>query len=316
MVVSGDDRGADMKAVRFDDYGGVDVLEAREVEDPVAGPGQVLVAVKAAGINPGEISIREGRVQARWPATFPSGEGTDLAGVVQTVGAGVSAFAAGDEVLGWTEQRASHAELVVVPTNQLTAKPASVSWEVAGSLFVAGLAAYASVQAVAPQADETVVVSAAAGGVGSVAVQLARRTGATVIGLAGEHNHDWLRRHDIVPVTYGEGQADRIRQAARGTIDAFIDTFGNGYVDLAIGLGVAPQRINTIIDFEAVQRLGVHGQGTHAIASAPLLAEIAGLVADGSLEIPIARTFPLDQVRDAYRELAGRHSHGKIVLLP
>jgi NADPH:quinone reductase-like Zn-dependent oxidoreductase len=305
-----------MRAVRFDEYGGVDVLDVRDVEDPVAGPGRVLVAVKAAGINPGEIAIREGRLHERWPASFPSGEGTDLAGVVQSVGDGVTAFAAGDEVLGWTEERASHAELVVVPADQLTAKPPSVSWEVAGSLFVVAFAAYASVQAVAPQAGETVVVSAAAGGVGSVAVQLARRTGATVIGLAGERNHEWLRRHDIVPVTYGDGQADRIREAAHGTIDAFIDTFGDGYVDLAIGLGVAPRRINTIIDYEAVQRLGVQGQGTHSIASATLLAEVTGFVADGSLEIPIARTFALDQVRDAYNELAERHSHGKIVLLP
>src|ERR1019366_8392829 len=153
-----------MKAVRFDGYGGVDVLEVREVEDPVAGPGRVLVVVRAAGINPGEIAIREGRLHERWPASFPSGEGTDLAGVVQSVGDGVSAFAVGDEVLGWTEERASHAELVVVPADQLTAKPASVSWEVAGSLFVVALAAYASVQAVAPQVGETVVVSAAAGG--------------------------------------------------------------------------------------------------------------------------------------------------------
>ena len=305
-----------MKAVRFDEYGGVDVLQVREVDDPVVGPGRVLVAVKAAGINPGEIAIREGHLHERWPATFPSGEGTDLAGVVQSVGDGVTAFVAGDEVLGWTEERASHAELVAVPADQLTAKPASVSWEVAGSLFVVAFAAYASVQAVAPHAGETVVVSAAAGGVGSVAVQLARHTGATVIGLAGEQNHDWLRRHDIVPVTYGDGQGDRIREAAHGTTDAFIDTFGDGYVDLAIGLGVAPQRINTIIDYEAVQRLGVHAQGTHAIASAPLLAEIAALVADGSLEIPIAHAFPLGQVRDAYRELSARHSHGKIVLLP
>jgi NADPH:quinone reductase-like Zn-dependent oxidoreductase len=305
-----------MRAVRFDEYGGVDVLEVREVEDSVAGQGEVLVAVRAAGINPGEISIREGRLHERFPATFPSGEGTDFAGVVQALGDGVNAFSVGDEVLGWTEQRASHAELVVVPDDQLTAKPASVPWEVAGSLFVVGFAAYASVDAVAPQAGETVVVSAAAGGVGSVAVQLARRTGARVIGLAGEHNHDWLRRHDIVPVIYGQGQADRIREAAGDTVDAFIDTFGNGYVDLAIELGVAPQRINTIADFEAVRRLGVHAQGTHAIASAPLLAELVGLVADGSLEIPIARTYPLDQVRDAFRELAARHSHGKIVLLP
>ena len=112
-----------MKAVRFDHYGGLDVLEIREVEDPVPGPGQVLVAVKAAGINPGEIAIREGRLDERWPATFPSGEGTDLAGVVKTVGDGVTDFEAGDEVVGWTEERASQAELVTVPADQLTAKP-------------------------------------------------------------------------------------------------------------------------------------------------------------------------------------------------
>ena len=305
-----------MRAVRFDKYGAVDVLEVREVEDPVAGPGEVLVVVRAAGTNPGEIAIREGRLDARWPASFPSGQGTDLAGVVRAVGAGVSAFGLGDEVLGWSEQRSSQAELVVVPADQLTIKPPTVPWEVAGSLFVVGMAGYASVQAVAPKAGETVVVSAAAGGVGSVAVQLARRTGATVIGLAGGHNHDWLRHHDIVPVTYGEGQEDRIREAAPGGVDAFIDTFGGGYVDLAIELGVAPRRINTIADFEAVQRLGVQGQGSHAIASAPLLAELVGQVPDGSLEIPIARTFPLQDVRDAYRELAARHTHGKIVLVP
>ncbi len=305
-----------MKAVRFDKYGGLDVLDVREVADPVAGPGEVLVAVKAAGINPGEIAIREGRLDARWPATFPSGEGTDLAGVVRALGDGAAGFALGDEVLGWTEQRASQAELVVVPVDQLTAKPADVPWEVAGSLFVAGMAAYASVQAVSPQAGETVVVSAAAGGVGSVAVQLARNTGAKVIGLAREQNHDWLRAHEIVPVTYGDGQAERIRAAADGSIDAFIDTFGGGYVELAVELGVSPERINTIADFDAVERLGVKGQGTHAIASAALLAELVSLVADSKLEIPIARTYPLAQVRDAFEELAARHTHGKIVLLP
>jgi NADPH:quinone reductase-like Zn-dependent oxidoreductase len=305
-----------MKAVRFDKYGGVDVLDVREVDDPVATPGRAVVAVKAAGINPGEISIREGYLHERWPATFPSGEGTDFAGVVQSVGDGVTAVSPGDEVLGWTEERASHAELVAAPADQLTSKPPSVPWEVAGSLFVVGMAGYASVQAVAPQPGETVVVSAAAGGVGSIAAQLARRTGAAVIGLAGERNHDWLRARDIIPVRYGDGQEERIREAAGGTPDALIDTFGSGYVDMAIGLGVPPGRINTIIDYDAVGRLGVHAQGTHAIATAPLLAELVGLVADGSLEVPIARTFPLDQVRDAFRELGARHTHGKIVLVP
>lgn len=305
-----------MRAVRFDEYGGVDVLEVREVDDPVAGPGEVLVAVKAAGINPGEISIREGRMHERFPASFPSGQGSDFAGVIEQIGDGVQQFSAGDEVLGWTERRASQAELVAVPADQVTAKPENVPWEVAGSLFVAGLAAYNSVDAVAPAAGETVVVSAAAGGVGSIAVQLAARSGALVIGLAGEANHDWLRHHNVVPVAYGEGQTTRIEEAAHGTINAFIDTFGGGYVALAIDLGVPAERINTIADFEAVSRHGVKSQGTHSNATAQRLADLAALVAEGELEIPIARAFSLDQVQGAYRELADRHTHGKIVLVP
>jgi NADPH:quinone reductase-like Zn-dependent oxidoreductase len=305
-----------VRAVRFDKYGGEDVLEVREVDDPVATPGRVVVAVKAAGINPGEIGIRDGRLHARFPATFPSGEGSDLAGVVKELGEGVDSFSVGDEVLGWTNERCSHAELVSVPAQQLTAKPASLSWEVAGSLFVAGMAALASVRAVDLSPGDTVVVSAAAGGVGSIAAQLAHRARATVIGLAGEHNHDWLRAHDIVPVTYGEGEAQRLREVTHEQIDAFIDTFGGGYVQLAIELGVPAQRINTIADFQAAEQFGVHTDGTQSIASAQALADLARLVADGEVEVPIARTFPLDRVRDAYRELEQRHTRGKIVLLP
>jgi NADPH:quinone reductase-like Zn-dependent oxidoreductase len=302
--------------VRFDRYGGLEVLEVRDVERPAPGPGEVLVAVRAAGINPGEIAIREGWLDDRWPATFPSGEGTDLAGVIEELGDHVNAFALGDAVCGWTEARASHAEFVTVPVDQLTAKPAAVSWEVAGALFVASMAAYAGVDAVAPQPGEVVAVSGAAGGVGSITVQLAARTGAGVIGLASERNHPWLRAKGVVPVAYGEGQAERIREAAGGRLAAFIDTFGSGYVDVAIELGVPVERINTIADFAAIDRLGVHGQGTHAIATSGLLDEVLGLVADGSLEVPIARTFPLDEVREAFRELARRTTHGKIVLLP
>jgi NADPH:quinone reductase-like Zn-dependent oxidoreductase len=306
-----------MRAVRFDEYGGIGVLDVREVEDPRPGPGRVVVRVRATGLNPGEIPIREGAFHERAPATFPSGEGTDLAGEVAAVADGESGFAVGDAVLGWTDDRAAHAELVSVPAEQVIAKPPELRWEVAGALFVVSLAALASVRAVAPQAGETVVVSAAAGGVGSVAVQLARRTGATVIGLAGDGNHEWLRAHDVVPVAYGDGQAERIREASGGSIDAFIDTFGGGYVELALELGVAPERINTIIDFQAAGRHdGVHTEGTYAIASPEPLAEMAALVAAGELEIPIARTYPLDRVREAYAELAERHTRGKIVLVP
>ncbi|MDO8210623.1 NADP-dependent oxidoreductase [Conexibacter sp. CPCC 206217] len=306
-----------MKAVRFDEYGGVDVLEVREVDDPVPAAGRVLVRVKAAAINPGEAAIREGALAQRWPSTFPSGEGSDFSGTVEALGDGVATFAVGDPVLGWSDERSSHAELVSVPVEQLSTKPEAVSWEVAGSLFVAPCAGYAAVRAVAPQAGETVVVSAAAGGVGGTAAQLARHAGATVIGLVGAANHDWLRSRDIVPVAYGEGQAERIRAAAGdGGVDAFIDTFGDGYVDLAVALGVAPQRIATVIDWGAAERVGAQATGGSSIVSAVVLAELAGLVADGALEIPIARTYPLDEVRDAYRDLAKRHTRGKIVLLP
>src|SRR5512135_3676034 len=138
------------KAVRFDLYGDIDVLEVREVDRPVPGEGEVLVEVKAAGINPGEAKIRTGVLHEIWPATFPSGQGSDLAGVVTDVGPGVSTFAVGNEVMGFSESRSSHAEFVAVPAEQLTAKPAQLPWEVAGSLFVAGTTAYAAVRAVRP----------------------------------------------------------------------------------------------------------------------------------------------------------------------
>lgn len=302
------------RAVRFDEYGGVDVLQVVEVEPPVPGPGQVLVRVKAAAINPGEIGIREGLLHHLWPATFPSGEGSDFAGVVEAVGEGVTAWVPGDEVLGWTHRRASHAELVLAEAADLTARPAQVPWEVAGSLYVAGATAWASVRAVAPQPGETVVVAGAAGGVGSIAVQLVRRTGARVIGLASAANHDWLRAHDVIPIAYGDGVADRIRAAAPDGVDAFLDCFG-GYVDLALDeLDVAPERVNTIIPPERAR--GVQGAGSADGASADVLAELAALVAAGELEVPIAASYPLDQVREAYTELAKRHTRGKIVLIP
>ncbi len=304
-----------MKAVRFDEYGGVEVLKVVDVPRPVPGAGQVLVQVKAAGINPGEAKIRDGLLAERWPATFPSGQGSDLAGIVAAAGPGVTGFAAGDEVIGYTDNRASQAEFVVVEAGNLTDKPAGVPWPVAGALFVAGATAYAAVRAVGLSAGDTVVVSGAAGGVGSIAVQLARRTGATVIGLASPVHDEWLAAHGVIPVSYGDGVADRIRQAA-GQVTAFIDTVGEGYVRLALGLGVAPDRIDTIADFAAIAEYGVKGDGNAAGASAAVLADLARLIAAGELDVPVAATFPLAEVRDAYQRLAQGHVQGKIVLLP
>jgi NADPH:quinone reductase-like Zn-dependent oxidoreductase len=304
-----------MKAVRFDEYGGVDVLKVVDVPRPIAGPGQVLVQVKAAGINPGEAKIREGLLASRWPTTFPSGEGSDLAGIVAEVGPRVTGFSSGDEVIGFTNNRASQAEYVIVEAENLTAKPAGVPWEVAGALFVVGATAFAAVQAVELAQGDTVVVSGAAGGVGSIAVQLARRAGATVIGLASPANHEWLAGHGVIPVAYGDGVAGRIRQVA-GKVDAFVDTYGGDYVELALELGVEPSRIDTIANFAAVEKYGVKAAGSAAGASAAVLADLAGLIAAGQLEVPIAATYPLSQVKDAYRQLATGHIRGKIVLLP
>jgi NADPH:quinone reductase-like Zn-dependent oxidoreductase len=305
------------RAVRFDSYGDVDVLYLEQVEVPFAGRGEVVVAVKAAGINPGEAKIRSGVAKAAFPATFPSGQGSDFAGIVTEVGDGVEGIAVGAEVLGWSEQRSSQADYVVIPAGQVVAKPAGLSWEVAGALYVVGVTAYAAVEAVGAGPGDTVVVSAAAGGVGSVTVQLLTTRGADVIGIASAANHDWLRSVGVTPVSYGDGLAERVQAAAPGGVDAFIDTFGPEYIDLALQLGVATDRINTIIAFAAAKQLGVKSQGSQSPPNVrAVLAEMAELVANGKITVPIAATYPLSDVRAAFTELANGHTRGKIVLIP
>lgn len=306
------------RAVQFDEYGGVGVLQVRDVPRPVPANGEVLVQVKAAGINPGEAMIRRGALHDRWPATFPSGQGSDLAGVIAEVGSGVTGVGVGDEVIGFSERRSSQAEYVAVAADQVTAKPAAVSWEVAGSLFVAGTTAYAAVRAVRLQPGDTVAIAGAAGGVGTIAVQLAVRAGATVLGIAGPANDEWLTAHGVIPVNYGDGLADRLQAAApSGRVDAFLDFFGGGYVQLAVEeLGVDPDRVDTIIDFLAIEQFGVQGAGNADASDIAVVAELAGLVADGKLEVPIAQVFALDDVQAAYTELEKRHTRGKLVLRP
>ncbi|MEV6101898.1 NADP-dependent oxidoreductase [Nocardia sp. NPDC051981] len=305
------------KAVRYDEFGGIDVLRIEEVDRPVPREGQVLVEVRAAGINPGEAALRTGAMTDIFPSTFPSGQGSDLAGVVAEIGAGADRFAPGDEVIGFSERRAAQAELVLVDVDHLTPKPKNVPWEVAGGLYIAGVTAWGAVHSVQLEQGETVVISGAAGGVGSFAIQLARRAGATVIGLASERNHEWLQSYGVIPVAYGDGAMDRIKAAAPGGIHAFIDTYGDGYVELALALGVAIERIDTIIDFPAAAKHGVKTEpGPNGRPGAEVLAELAGLIAAGHLEVPIANVYPLTQVRQAYTELERRHTHGKIVLRP
>jgi NADPH:quinone reductase-like Zn-dependent oxidoreductase len=302
------------KAVKFNEYGDLDVLELVDVDMPKADNNQVVVRMKAAGINPGEDKIRDGSMHSMFPATFPSGEGTDLAGVITDIGPTVSKFKIGDEVAGYTHERASHADYIVALEKNLTLKPESVSWEVAGSLFVAATTAYASVKAVGVKAGDKVIVSAAAGGVGSIAAQMAKLMNAEVYGIVGDHDRDWLDSLGITPISY-EGDVKKNIQAVCPEPDVFIDTVGHDYVKLAIEMGVDKQRINTVVDFAAAQEYGVKAEGSAAAASIDVIAELLQQIADNQIEVPIAKTFPLEDVKDAYKYLRDEHHRGKIVLI-
>lgn len=304
-----------MRAVRFDGYGDESVLEVREVADPQPAEGEVVVRVVTAGTNPGEVGIRSGAFAERWPTTFPEGQGSDLAGLVAAVGPGVTHLAIGQPVIGLSDSRNAQAELALLPAAHIVPKPGPVGWDVAATLYVAGTTAQALLQEVPVEAHDTVVVAGAAGGVGVFLTQLAVGTGATVIAVAGESNHEWLRAHGATPVAYEDGLEERLRAAAPGGVTAFFDLFGSGYADIAIALGVPVDRVATIADFGAGQRLGVHVTGMAALRDpAEGVRQLAAMVAGGGFDVPIKARFPLDQVQDAYREVSKRSGLGKVVL--
>lgn len=302
------------KAVRFDRYGGSEVLQVVEVEDRAPGAGEVRVRVVAAGINPGEINIREGKLHDRFPATFPSGEGSDFAGVVVEVGERVDGMRVGDEVIGFSDWRNSHAESVTLPADHVIPKGHGVSWDVAGSLYVVGTTARACMVATGLRRGDTVVVAGAAGGVGIMATQLAVLAGAAVVATASKDNHPFLESIGAIPVEYGKGLADRIRKIVPDGVDAFIDTHGDGNVEVAISLGVDRQRINTTADRPAAAKYHVRADGMSTVPARESLIEIARLVDAGELVLPILATYPLDQVRAACERLGKHHGLGKVVL--
>jgi NADPH:quinone reductase-like Zn-dependent oxidoreductase len=307
------------RAVRFERYGGVDVLDVVDVDPPELGEGQMLVRVRATGINPFEAKLRSGLYEGAIPVSFPAAQGNDFAGVVERLAANVQDFAVGDEVFGTTAKRGSQAELALVAPARAIPRPAALPWEVAGGLWTVGTTAYAAVAAVAPAAGDVVVVAGASGGVGGLAAQLARQRGATAIGVAGESSHEWLLSRGIVPITYGDGIAARLTRAAEqagAPLSALIDTVGQGYVALAIELGIAPERIDTIVDDEAAATYGAKTDGAQAAASTEVVGELAQLIAGGEIELPVAASFPLERVREAYTLLENGHPPGKIVLIP
>lgn len=250
----------------------------------------------------------------RFPATFPSGEGSDFAGVIVEVGERVDGIHPGDPVIGFSDERSAHAESVTIAAERVIPKPHAVPWDAAGALYVAGTTARACLDAVRVRRGDTVVVAGGAGGVGVLATQLAVIAGAAVVATASKENHAYLTSIGAIPVEYGKGLADRIRKIVPDGVDAFIDTHGDGNVEVAIALGVDRDRINTIADFTARKKYGVKADGMATVAPREAMIELARLIAAGELVVPIEARFPLDQVRAAYERLAKRHGLGKIVL--
>lgn len=293
------------RAVRYSEHGDVDVLQVVEVEEPQAAEGQVRVAVKAAGLNPYDAKARRALYGER---NLPSGQGAEFAGVVDQVGDDVTTVSVGDEVLGWTSF-AAQAEYVVVKVDRVAPKPADLSWAAAGGIGLVGNTALRSTNSLRLGPTDTVLVSAAAGGVGLLAVQFARATGATVVATASSANHNFLRSLGAIPVAYGEGQLQRLREAAP-QYTAMLDNHGRESVLLGLELGIRPERINSIADSGELGIQNVGGGGK----TAEELAWLAHGVASGELVFPILETFPLDRVQDAYRLLETGHGLGKIVL--
>jgi NADPH:quinone reductase-like Zn-dependent oxidoreductase len=299
--------------VRFDEFGGPDVLHiVNEEQPPQAGPGQVRVRVHAAGINPVDAKILHGGpAAAKYNAVPPCGNGNDFAGVIDQVGAGVADLQVEDAVFGGKRMFAQ-ADFVVVDADQVIPMPNGLDFDEAGCLDIAGRTAWASVDSLGLAGDDVVLVSAAAGGVGVLAAQLALRTGAKVIGTAGASNHDFLRSIGVIPVEYGEGLADRVRKVAP-RVTAALDNHGPATIDAALKLGVPGSRINTIAARGHRTDAGITGIGG-AEATRDDLAAVADLIASGEVVLPIDTVYPLERVREAYEHLMRGHVRGKIVL--
>ena len=302
-----------MQAVVFEEFGGPEVLRTQDVAEPHAGPGEVRVRVRAAGVNPMDFKIRRGWAQGFMNTTFPATPGLEVAGVVDEVGEGAE-YAVGDEVVGWSTTGA-YAEHAVV--GNVAIKPAGVSWEQAVGLPVAGETAQRVLGELQLKEGETLLLHGAAGGVGSIAVQLAKAAGATVIGTASPANHDFLREIGAIPVAYGEGLLERVREAAPQGVDAVFDAAGQGGLEESIELRGGTDRIVTIADMNAAA-LGVAASMGTSATPQQVRADLANQlqsVADGRLQVRIAETFPLADAAKAQELSESGHARGKIAIL-
>jgi NADPH:quinone reductase-like Zn-dependent oxidoreductase len=304
------------KQIQFEEYGPPEVMQLIDVPDPEPGPGQLLVSVRAAGVNPVEYKIRSGFMATMRPMELPAGLGSELAGVVEKLGEGVEGFAPGDAVVGFSVTPA-YAELALCEPTALVAKPGSVPFEVAAGVPIAARTAYTVLELLEPKAGETMLVHAAAGGVGLVGSQMAIARAVRVIGTAREDNHEFLRSIGVEPVTYGDGLEQRVRALAPDGVDMVFDCSGRGELPMSIELAGGPQRVITIAAYDSaeydVRRPGPPDAAKYDVRDA--IGEVIGLIEAGRLELPIWRTYPLAQAPAAAHESEHAHLRGKIILL-
>lgn len=305
-----------MRALQFHEYGPAGVLRVDDIPQPHPGPGEIRIAVRASGVTPADHRLRSGEFRDLLPVTLPHTLGADAAGVVDEIGAGVTGVRTGDEVFGLTDLAklgGANAEYAVLTL--WAAKPAALSWEQAGGAAGNTETSGRVLDLLKVTAGDTLLVEGAAGGVGSLAVQLARARGARVIGTASERNHEFLAGLGAEPVTYGPGLAGRIS----GTVDAVFDCAGSGSLAELVAIAGGPARVVTIADFDGA-RHGVHmsrsaGPGADA-QSVGALPEAARLAERGRFTVPVAAVFRLDEAAAAHRLSETRHARGKIVLTP
>lgn len=309
MVVS------DVKAIVLNEYGTSDDLRLVDRPEPKVAPGEVLIRVKAAGVNPVDWKLAAGYLDPIMDTGFPLIPGWDVAGVVERVGPDSPEFAVGDEVYGYARkdwaQNGTYAELVSANVRMIAKKPASLSWEQAAGVPLAGLTAYQAIRRAGVAAGDTVLIHAAAGGVGSFGVQIAVALGARVIGTASERNHDYLRSLGAEPVTYGEGLAGRVRALAPGGIDAALDFVGEDAVEVSLSVLRRPERLVSITT-DAAEEHGGHYLWVRPDSAD--LAALASLADEGRLTVHVDRALPLAEAAEAWRLNASGRTRGKIVL--
>lgn len=306
-----------MRAVVYDRYSqDLDALEVREVPEPKLPPASVLVEVRAAGVNPVDWKVMAGGLDALMPTQFPVIPGWDVAGVVVAVGLDTPEFAVGDEVMAYarkdTVSAGTFAKRVAVPISAVARKPASLSWEEAGALPLAGGTALRSIDALGDLAGRTVLIHGAAGGVGGFAVQIAAARGARVIATGSERNHDYIRSLGGEPTSYGEGLAGRVRELSGGLVDAVADFVG-GQLEVTLDVlsddGVHVSTADPSVTQHGGRYIWVRPEGTQT-------ARLGALADEGLLRVEIAETFPLDGVADAFAASQSGHTRGKLVIVP